>query len=232
MCCAPTCYSVLELLPLTSISRLRKQSNTKTTPKTKANRKEVKDKRNERLRPGGEHLTPDQMEKVLAAAKTIEPGERNWLMVLLAYQHGLRCEELLSLRWPMVNLDTGHIWIKRLKKGKSGSHPLMGEEGAAIKKFQKTRQTQHDYIFHSPQGSRLTGARFRQIVAQAGRLAKLPFPIHPHMLRHSAGYKLINHGQDLKKIARWLGHSTVQHTDRYTALAANAFDSFKEIWKD
>src|SRR5262249_1377743 len=35
--------------------------------------------------------------------------------------------------------------------------------------------------------------------------AKLPFPVHPHMLRHSTGYKLANDGQDTRSLAHYLG---------------------------
>jgi integrase len=36
----------------------------------------------------------------------------------------------------------------------------------------------------------MTPATARKLIARAGELAALPFPIHPHMLRHSAGYKV------------------------------------------
>ena len=36
----------------------------------------------------------------------------------------------------------------------------------------------------------------RKMVKRAGDNAKLGFPVHPHMLRHSAGYKLANDGQE------------------------------------
>ena len=49
--------------------------------------------------------------------------------------------------------------------------------------------------------------------------AKLPFPVHPHMLRHSTGYKLANDGQDTRSLAHYLGHRNLQSTARYTALA-------------
>ena len=41
----------------------------------------------------------------------------------------------------------------------------------------------------------------------------LPFPVHPHMLRHACGYKLANDGQDTRAI---------QHTVRYTDLPPTA----------
>jgi integrase len=52
-----------------------------------------------------------------------------------------------------------------------------------------------------------------------GEQAKLPFPVHPHMLRHSTGYKLANDGHDTRSLAHYLGHRNLQSTARYTALA-------------
>jgi site-specific recombinase XerD len=42
----------------------------------------------------------------------------------------------------------------------------------------------------------MTTATVRKLVARAGEVAKLSFPIYPHMLRHACGYKLANDGHD------------------------------------
>ena len=44
----------------------------------------------------------------------------------------------------------------------------------------------------------MTPATVRKLITRAGEKAKLPFPIHPHMLRHSTGYKLANDGHDTR----------------------------------
>jgi integrase len=53
--------------------------------------------------------------------------------------------------------------------------------------------------------------------------AKLPFPVHFHMLRHSCGYKLANDGEDTRAIQDWLGHVSIVHTTRYTAQSPARF---------
>ena len=60
-------------------------------------------------------------------------------------------------------------------------------------------------------------------------LAKIGIPIHPHMLRHSTGFKLANDGRDTRSIQHYLGHKNIQHTVRYTEIAAIRF---KEFWSD
>jgi type 1 fimbriae regulatory protein FimB/type 1 fimbriae regulatory protein FimE len=49
------------------------------------------------------------------------------------------------------------------------------------------------------------------------------------MLRHAAGYKLANQGVDTRTLQHYLGHRNIQHTVRYTELAA---DRFKGFWQD
>src|SRR5262249_32928650 len=74
-----------------------------------------------------------------------------------------------------------------------------------------------------------TPAWFLRMIQRTGKAAKLPFPIHPHMLRHSTGYKLANQGEDTRSLAHYLGHRNLQSTARYTALAP---DRFAKFWKD
>ena len=69
----------------------------------------------------------------------------------------------------------------------------------------------------------------RKIVARAGESAKIGMSIHPHMLRHSTGYKLANDGHDTRAIQHYLGHRNIQHTVRYTELASGRFNDF---WQD
>jgi len=69
-------------------------------------------------------------------------------------------------------------------------------------------------------GGPVTRAWFLKMVRRTGELAKLPFPIHPHMLRHGCGFKLAND---------FLGHRNIMHTVRYTELRSDRFDGF---WKD
>jgi type 1 fimbriae regulatory protein FimB/type 1 fimbriae regulatory protein FimE len=75
----------------------------------------------------------------------------------------------------------------------------------------------------------MTTDTFRKIVARAGVVAKIGMPIHPHMLRHSTGFKLANDGRDTRSIQHYLGHKNIQHTVRYTEIAAIRF---KEFWND
>jgi type 1 fimbriae regulatory protein FimB/type 1 fimbriae regulatory protein FimE len=83
-------------------------------------------------------------------------------------------------------------------------------------------------VFVIEAGTPVTTAWFLRMVQRAGKAAKLPFPVHPHMLRHSTGYKLANQGADTRSLAHYLGHRNLQSTARYTTLAPDRFAKFRQ----
>ena len=176
-----------------------------------------------------EHLTPPEVDKLRKAARRIgRHGERNDTMILLAYRHGLRVAELIHLRWDQVDLEQGLLHVRRVKNGVPSTHPLTGTEMRALRKL-KRLAGESTYVFLSERKGPLTASSVRKMIAQAGEHAELRFPVHPHQLRHGCGYKLANDKQDTRAIQLFLGHRNIQHTVKYTELAA---ERFKNFWRD
>ena len=176
-----------------------------------------------------EYLTEHEVEQLIAAAGKIgRHSHRDATLIMLTYRHGLRVSELVSLRWDQVDLRQGLIHINRLKQGNPSVHPLRGPELRALRRVQRD-YSMLPYVFSSERKAPLTDDAIRKIVGRAGIEAKLPFTVHPHMLRHGCGYKLAQEGQDTRAIQHYLGHKNIQHTVRYTQLSA---DRFKNFWKD
>lgn len=176
-----------------------------------------------------EYLTEDEVEQLIAAAGRVgRHGHRDSTLILLSYRHGLRVTELVSLRWEQVDLKQGLMHVNRLKHGNPSVHPIRGPELRALRRLQRD-YSMMPYVFSSERKAPLTSDAIRKILGRAGREAKLPFTVHPHMLRHACGYKLAQAGQDTRAIQHYLGHKNIQHTVRYTQLSP---DRFKEFWKD
>jgi len=176
-----------------------------------------------------EYLTPNEIEKLLDASKQVgRYGSRDAAMILMAYRHGLRVSELVALKWSQIDLKQGLLHVNRLKNGITSTHPLFGPELRALRVVRRD-YPDSEYVFMTERKSPITDSTFRKIVARAGKLAKLGMPIHPHMLRHSTGFKLANDGQDTRSIQHYLGHKNIQHTVRYTELSPVRFKGF---WKD
>jgi type 1 fimbriae regulatory protein FimB/type 1 fimbriae regulatory protein FimE len=176
-----------------------------------------------------EYLTPAEIDRLMAAARQLgRHGHRDATMILLAYRHGLRVSELIGLRREQVDLRQGLLHVRRRKNGLSSTHPLRGPELRALRKLLRD-DPDTPYVFVSERKAPMTAAAFGKVVARAGDAARLGMPIHPHMLRHSTGFKLANDGQDTRAIQHYLGHKNIQHTVVYTRLAA---DRFNDFWKD
>lgn len=176
-----------------------------------------------------EHLTPDEVEKLITVAgKLGRHGHRDATMIRMAYRHGLRVSELVALRWSQIDLKDALLHVRRKKNGIDSTHPLHAPELRALRRLPRAK-AETSYVFISERKAPLSEITFRRIVARAGVAAKLGMPIHPHMLRHSTGFKLANDGHDTRAIQHFLGHRNIQHTVVYTQLAASRFNDF---WDD
>jgi type 1 fimbriae regulatory protein FimE len=182
-----------------------------------------------RERRAREHLTPQEVDKLIHAASRLgRYGHRDATLILLGYRHGLRVSELAALRWDQIDLEQGLLHVSRVKNGVPSTHPLRGPEIRALRRLRREQGTS-PYVLTTERGSAMTDSSVRKIIARAGDEARLGFPVHPHMLRHACGFKLANEGHDTRAIQHYLGHRNIQHTVRYTELAA---DRFKWFWSD
>jgi len=176
-----------------------------------------------------EYLTPAEVDKLLkASAQVGRHGARDRTLLLIAYRHALRVSELVAMRWEQIDLKAGLVHVARVKNGTPSTQPIRGPELRALREL-KREYPDSPYLFVTERGGPMTPATVRKLIARAGELARLPFPIHPHMLRHSAGYKFANEGHDTRAIQQYLGHKNITHTVRYTELSA---ERFKNFWKD
>src|SRR5271170_1745081 len=172
---------------------------------------------NAELRPR-EYLTEAEVERLMKAARDNRNGHRDATMLLLAFRHGLRAAEVVTLRWDNVDLAHGKLHVTRVKNGSPSVHPLAGTEIRALRRL-KRESPESPFVLVSERGSPFTTAGFRKMVARLGVAARFKFPVHPHMLRHACGFKLANKGVDTRALQHYLGHKSIQHTVRYTELS-------------
>jgi type 1 fimbriae regulatory protein FimB/type 1 fimbriae regulatory protein FimE len=132
------------------------------------------------------YLTEREVERLVGCARKNRHGHRDATMVLVAYRHGLRASEVCDLQWHQIELDQGRMHVH--------VHPIRGDEMRALRRLR--RESPHDaYVFVSERGG-LSPIGFHRLIQRLGEAAKMPFSIHPHMLRHACGYKLANDGHD------------------------------------
>jgi integrase len=175
-----------------------------------------------------EHLTPSEVETLIEAAKTNRYGHRDATMLLVAYRHGLRASELCDLEWSQVDFNGATLHVRRAKNGKATTHPIRGDEMRALRKLQR-EAAKSPFVFVNERGTPFSPDGFNWLVKRTGQKAGLPFQVHAHMLRHSAGYKLAGDGHDTRAIQDYLGHRNISNTVRYTELSPTRFKNF---WRD
>jgi site-specific recombinase XerD len=163
------------------------------------------------------YLTQREIDRLMdCARKHGRYGHRDATMILVAYRHGLRASEVCDLH------------VHRVKNGIPSVHPIRRDEMRALRKLRRD-YPRDAHVFVSERGGPISPIGFHRLIQRVGETAKMPFPIHPHMLRHACGFKLANDGHDTRALQHYLGHKNIQHTVRYTEMAP---DRFKDFWKD
>jgi integrase len=174
-----------------------------------------------------EYLTPSEVAKLMTVAgKRSRYGQRDACLMLLAYRHGLRVSELVTLRWDQVDLKAGLLHVRRAKNGTASTHPMQGDELRALRQLAREWPEHGGFVFVSERGGPMSTDGVRKMITRTGVEAEIRFPVHPHMLRHACGFKLANDGHDTRALQLWLGHRNIQHTVRYTELSPARFKGF------
>lgn len=171
-------------------------------------------------------LSDMEIKQLLDASKKTRYPKRNYLLLLMMYQHGLRVTEAISLKRSDVNIKESRIWVNRLKNGLSVEHPISGDELRAVKRYFASRKDGLPWLFVNERGLPLTRQAVNYIVSTAAGRAELE-NVHPHTLRHSCGFYLANKGYDLRLIQDYLGHRDPKHTAHYTRVVSKRFE---KLW--
>ena len=148
-----------------------------------------------------EHLTETEIDKLLAALKGNRHGQRDWLIGLMIYRHGLRVSEACDLRWDDIDLAARTVVIRRLKGSRDSRHYLERDELGGLRRLPRSSA----YVFVNERGDPFKREGIARMIQRAGAAANIPFPVHVHMLRHACGYALANKGMDTRRLT---GHTS------------------------
>jgi integrase/recombinase XerC len=164
---------------------------------------------------------------LLGVAGTSRKGQRrrNYAIVQLLLQTGLRVGELVNLRVRDITLQARSGWIRvRLGKGELEREvPLNGSARRALGLYLGTRTetNNRDPLFTSQRGEALSERSVQALIQTLARRAKLVrIPISPHTLRHTfaLSYLQQNPGK-IVELAHLLGHESLDTTAIYTQPA-------------
>jgi len=150
-------------------------------------------------------------------------GRRDYALLTLAVQTGLRVSELIGLRCVDVALGRGaHVRVHG-KGRKERITPLTSQTVAVLRTWLSERAgASADPVFAGPAGHPLGRDAIRKLVAKHTRTAaslcpslNSGKPVGPHTLRHTCAMSLLQAGVDLVTIALWLGHEDLRTVQIY-----------------
>lgn len=159
-------------------------------------------------------LSKDQIHALLSAAKAHR--ERDWLMILVGFLHGLRVSELLSIQ--PDDVKDGFLTVQRLK----GSMRTVQELFEHPDPLLSERQALIDYARKSIPGKAIFGItrqRCWQIMREHGERAGIPRQLlFPHILKHTLAMQTI-HIAGIENVRQRLGHRSMSSTGEYLKVS-------------
>ena len=169
------------------------------------------------------YLTRSEVEALLASVdKTTWIGRRNYALLLVTVQTGLRLSEITGLQQKDAVLGPG-AYVRCEGKGrKERCTPLTKPAVAVLKAWIKEQGgDQSSFLFPSSRGGRLSADAVQYVVAKQVAAGQRTCPslmkkrVTPHVLRHTAAMELLQAGVDRALIAIWLGHESLDTTQIY-----------------
>ena len=169
------------------------------------------------------YLTREEMQALLnAPAPTTMAGVRDRAMLDLAYAGGLRVSELVGLRLDECIFQPQPCIRVRGKGRRERVLPLWKETTEALRAWLAIRGTPPvPEVFVNARGDAMTRSGFAYILATHVATATTTCPslqakrVSPHVLRHSCAMLTLHATHDVRKVALWLGHASVQTTEIY-----------------
>lgn len=172
---------------------------------------------------GIQSLTRDQLKALLRAAKA--KRDRDYLMIWLAFMHGLRASEVIRLR--RDNFSGEHLTVQRLKGSLRTTQRLVRHSDSTL----DGRKILFDFLLNLRGNQRLfpvTRVRFWQIVQEHAATARIPEHLrHPHVLKHSIAMQTIETA-GIQNVRQHLGHKSISSTGEYLKVSDAQADAAVE----
>jgi integrase/recombinase XerD len=168
-------------------------------------------------------LTRHEIDALLASPdRATWLGRRDHALLLLTLQTGLRVSELTALRCQDVELGTGAHLHCHGKRRKQRCTPLTAQTVATLRSWMRELDGQPTGpLFPSRRGTPLSRDAVARLVAKHAAVARERCPslqakhVTPHVLRHTNAMALLEAGVDTTVIALWLGHESIETTQKY-----------------
>jgi type 1 fimbriae regulatory protein FimB len=157
-----------------------------------------------------EALSKPELIALLKAAKAVR--DRDWLMILVAFRHGLRASEVVAIT--RDDIKDGQLEVQRLKGSMRTIQALASDENPLLNE----RSGLFDFASQFRKNQRLfpiTRQHFWRLIQRHAATAGLPErKRHPHILKHTIAMQTI-HKAGIENVRQFLGHKSIGSTGAY-----------------
>lgn len=170
-----------------------------------------------------EVLSTNEIETLLASINPkTENGGRQYAIVMLMLDAGLRIGEVAEARLPNLNMERRQL--KVMGKGQKERIVPFGQRTAqALMRYihmhrAKPRREEFDQIFLASDGEPMTRNSLEHVVRRL-RIGSGITRLHAHLLRHTFAVNYLGNGGDLRTLQMIMGHESLVVTQRYLHLS-------------
>lgn len=174
-------------------------------------------------------FTEEESFRILASVnRNTAEGKKDYLMLLLALQYGIRISDILALKISDINWKMMKIEFYQKKTDKYISLPVTEMIKWAILDYlmnSRCRETSYDLLFLKSKAPHIPYADNSVMHAMITKYVKLA-NINTtgrrhgmHSLRHSAATRMLNSGIPLNIVSETLGHKSMEVTQNYLKIS-------------
>ncbi len=159
-------------------------------------------------------FTTEHLEKLAAACDiSTNNGFRDYVVMMVLLDTGMRVSELASLRVSDVHVRYVKVDGKGQKEREIGLHPDVSKLlWKYINKYRGLYGVGSDFVFVGKRGA-LTTSGLEYIVRRVKEKSGIDgMRVTPHVFRHTHSKQYLKRGGDLFKLSRELGHANVNIT--------------------
>jgi site-specific recombinase XerD len=153
---------------------------------------------------------------------------RDRALILFLYNTGARVQEISGLKIKFLDLQASRVHLHG-KGDKWRICPLWQDTMSMLKQLINGREQQGEQsVFRSCKGQPLTRFGIYKIVRRhtlgvhKTRSDGSPKSVSPHLFRHSTAVHLLESGVEMNVIRAWLGHVSLDTTNRYAEIHVRA----------
>ena len=165
------------------------------------------------------YLTLEEMKQLFEATNhNPKWQERDQAILACLYHLGLRVGEACNLKLEDINLENNTLLIKTSKTGFARQMPIPINATIIFRNYLEMNEIQPNDYFLQGLKKQINKQIIGRVLKNLKAKTTIKKRIYAHLLRHSVATQLLKNGMELEKISQFLGHRSMESTQKYTHI--------------